>query len=83
MPQTHDFDEITYSTHLVDFGAGKSSELAIVCGKYCRSLRKSVFGGSIKITGWYRLPINAILIPCRSLMIQLEGSGPLNTSDNH
>lgn len=70
------------STHLVDFGAGKSSELAIVCGNYFRVQRSYIFSGNVSITGWMRMPANVILIPCVLEMVETKSEGMLNTSDN-
>lgn len=70
------------STHLIDYGPGYSAELAIVCGNYCRRLRRYVFGGDIEVTKWQRILPGAKLIPCVSPMIESAGSGMLNTSDN-
>jgi len=71
-----------YSTHVVDYGEGKISELAIVCGNYYRPFRKFVFGGSHELLSWMCLPVGATLIPCASPMLERTSSGMLNTSDN-
>lgn len=70
------------STHLIDFGCGYSSELAIVCGNYYRGLRTFIFGGGRHLTNWRRIPTEATLIPCVSPIVEVEGLGLLNTSDN-
>jgi hypothetical protein len=70
------------STHLVDYGTGKSPALAIVCGNYYRPLRKFLFGGNSKVLPWQRMPADVRLISCEVPMIEKEGSGMLGTSDN-
>jgi len=69
------------STHLIKFNNG-GLYLAKVCGKYCRVLSKKLFGGDVKISQWKRLPNNIDLIPCVDDMVEVEGSGMMNTSDN-
>lgn len=71
------------STHLVDFGTGKTPALAVVCGNYYKPLRKFLFSGNSKIMPWQRMPADVRLIPCVAPMVEKEGSGILGTSDNN
>lgn len=70
------------STHLIDFGPGRSASLAIVCGNYYRLFKTFVFGGAKRLVEWKRMPEDVTLIPCVSPIVESEGFGLLNTSDN-
>lgn len=57
--------------------------LCFIIGNYCKILRKSLFGGDIHVTKWQRIPANyQSLIPCVENMIETEGAGLSNWSDN-
>lgn len=70
------------STHLIDLGPGYGLQQSVVCGNYCRRLTHSLFGGAIKLSSWSRIPVGAELIPYIDTIIEREGCGILNTSDN-
>lgn len=70
------------STHLVEYGRGRSAELAIVCGNYYRALRSFVFGGGVQLMPWKRIPENALITPCSEMLYEIEPCGMLGTSDN-
>jgi hypothetical protein len=71
------------STHLVHFGEGRGMALAIICGQYYKWLRPRVFAGGCAITRWSRIPSYVKVVgECSEPMIEVEGSGMMNTSDN-
>jgi hypothetical protein len=73
----------THSTHLIAYEP-YGHELAIVCGNYCRRLRRFIFSGDVVLTPWERIPTHrgAKLIECVEPIIESEGNGMLSTSDN-
>jgi hypothetical protein len=73
----------THSTHMITYD-NAASELAIVCGNYCRRLRKFIFSGDVVLTPWERIPTfrGAELTPCIKPIIESEGAGMLNSCDN-
>lgn len=77
---------MTYATHYVDYGPGRSIALAIVCGNYYRVVKSFVFGGGSQLMPWARIPENCTICRCSETMvepiIEIEPCGILGTSDN-